>query len=741
MKKLKKLIYFSALTAVIFLSGCGKDLTPGVINGQLDLRNINLSGNIIRLDGEWDFYWKKFIQTGEFETSSDKISMKVPSIWNDTAVNGTKISGSGSATYRARIKVKYVDKNFGIKMIDAATAYRLFVNGRMIAENGNVSDTPEKSVPQHRPLTVPFKLDKPETGDDADIDIVLHVSNFHHTKGGLWESIRFGYYDEISRARDVNIGIEMFLFGFILIMVIYHFGLYAQRREDKSVLYFGILALFLALRIPVIGERCVTLFIPDFNWNLMLRLEYIFGFCNITFIGLFEYALYGNKLPRIGKYIIAGIGAVLMFSFILLPVTVFLQGKIFYDLYLMLSGLYIAVTMFYLGVRGNKGAFIAFAGMAILYLTGINDILYTRLIVNTMNMASIGLAVFILVQTYLISSLFTGAFKVSLIESEKNLKQGAEIKEQNDFIKNVLKTASEGIFEASKKMSDTLGLFRDDASEEASSLEEVAASVEEISASAQNISSGTDNQDTDLKVLDSALKSLDEILKHTAQAVKDALSVTVTISDDARTGGESISVMKVTMDELYLSSNQMNSIIQIINDISDKINLLSLNAAIEAARAGDMGRGFAVVADEISKLADQTAASIKEIDSLIKKNESAIQSGASNIQNAVASVSKIISNVGVISSAISSISDFMKQQVELNSDINTGATRVKERGSEMKIAMKEEKNAVEEISNTITSISSIAQVNSQRIEEMADYANSLTAMIDEMNISIEKHTN
>jgi len=740
MKKINMLIYLTAFTAVIFLSGCGKDLKPDIRGGELDLRGIDLSGRIIRLDGDWDFYWKRFIPSGEFESAPDKISVKVPSIWNDTTVNGSPLPGEGFATYRTRLKVKYSEKTFGIKMIDAATAYRLFVNGRMIAENGVVSEKPASGFPLHRPLTVPFKLDKPETGDDADVEIVIHVSNFHHVKGGLWESVRFGYYDEISRLRDKNIGIEMFLFGFILIMVIYHIGLYAQRREDKSALYFGILALFLALRIPVIGERCVTLFIPDFNWNLMIRLEYIFGFCNITFIGLFEYSLYGNKLPKTGKYIITGIGAALMASFTLLPVSIFLKGKIIYDLYLMLSGFYITVTMFYLAVRGNKGASIAFAGMAALYFTGINDILYTRLIVNTMNMASIGLVAFILAQTYLLSSLFSGAFKQSQIESEKNLRQGEEIKAQNDFIKNVLKTASAGIFEASKKMSGTLSLFRSDASEESASLEEVAASVEEISAAAQNISSGTDNQDTDLNALDSALKSLDEILKQTAKAVSDALSVAVTISDDARTGGESISVMKVTMDELFLSSKQMNSIIQIINDISDKINLLSLNAAIEAARAGDYGRGFAVVADEISKLADQTAASIKEIDSLIKKNESAIQSGGSNIQNAVTSVSKIISNVGVISTAISSISDFMKQQVELNSTINTGATRVKERGGEMKIAMKDEKNAVEEISNTITSISAISQVNSQRIEDMADYANSLTAMINEMNTSIEKYS-
>ena len=78
--------------------------------------------------------------------------------------------------------------------------------------------------------------------------------------------------------------------------------------------------------------------------------------------------------------------------------------------------------------------------------------------------------------------------------------------------------------------------------------------------------------------------------------------------------------MNVSITNITESSQQVTDIISIIDDISDKINLLSLNAAIEAARAGEAGRGFAVVADEISKLADQTAASINDIDSLIRKN-------------------------------------------------------------------------------------------------------------------------
>ena len=113
-------------------------------------------------------------------------------------------------------------------------------------------------------------------------------------------------------------------------------------------------------------------------------------------------------------------------------------------------------------------------------------------------------------------------------------------------------------------------------------------------------------------------------------------------------GEDSVTSVTKAMGEVQERSGQIKDIMQIVNDVSQRTNLLSLNAAIEAARAGESGKGFAVVADEISRLANRSAGSFKEIEELITATNESITNGNALVTSTISVLKDIMSQVGEI---------------------------------------------------------------------------------------------
>ena len=211
------------------------------------------------------------------------------------------------------------------------------------------------------------------------------------------------------------------------------------------------------------------------------------------------------------------------------------------------------------------------------------------------------------------------------------------------------------------------------------------------------------------------------------------LAFTSEVSAHAQEGGESISTMNESMAKVMKSSEDMIGIIEIINDISDRINLLSLNAAIEAARAGDAGKGFAVVAEEISKLADQTASSTKNIDSLIRANSAEISKEMSDLDQTTSILKRIIEGIGRMKDEVTSISTVAGDQLETAEQVRLLSADIYLRANEVLEIAASQQDSLDAITSSISNIDEYTSSVTTGAEEIAASSSDIATMAETLN--------
>lgn len=402
------------------------------VEGVLNLEDWDFTRQgTVFLNGEWEFYWNKLYDpdrtpTGEWTGGA---YAGLPHVWGpDDPVAPER---EGAATYKLTVVLDKSEegKLKSLYIRNAATAYRLWWNGKLLLENGRVGLSREEMSPKNYAKTVSFNT---RAGPN---ELVIQVSNYVQRKGGLWDSIEFGDADAIGASRESRVAFQIFIASALLTLGLYHFALFILRKRDQLSLLVGGNCINIAVRTLTLGDTLLVRCFPGMDWEWAVKLEYWGFYLGVPIFSLFVYKLFPREMNKRVIYALVGIG--LLFSGIVLvfPARIYTAYTLgYYEVFLGLAVVYHFYTVILAAWRGRVGARLCVYSSVVMILTVSHDMLYYNHIITGFDLAPYGVLLFFFGQTLIVAQKFSKAHEdVELLSAELsgiNLKLEEKIQER-----------------------------------------------------------------------------------------------------------------------------------------------------------------------------------------------------------------------------------------------------------------------------------------------------------------------
>jgi methyl-accepting chemotaxis protein len=262
------------------------------------------------------------------------------------------------------------------------------------------------------------------------------------------------------------------------------------------------------------------------------------------------------------------------------------------------------------------------------------------------------------------------------------------------------------------KLRGTLGGILSSATTVASGATELSASAEEMSATTEQIARGSEAIRASAEAMATAITQFAASVRQVAGSVQGSLGHSEDAVQSTNEGAQTGAAMAGSMARIQQSATDIHTAVQVIQDIARQTNLLSLNAAIEAAKAGSHGQGFAVVAEEVRKLAERSRASAGDIQGLLEESRTSMEGGMAAVDGTQRQLGRIQQAIQGMSGEMRNISTATAEQAHSAEDVAQRVDGVSREISQNAAATQQMTATVQEIARTAGSLAQVSEAMS-----------------------------